>query len=85
MALKLTATTPQGFTATDAYHRVGHLSLQGKNSIVFMLESYKGSEESISFASERKSCSYDIAGENPIKQAYLYLKTLPEFAGASDC
>lgn len=24
-------------------------------------------------------------GENFIKQAYLYLKTLPEFAGAVDC
>jgi hypothetical protein len=28
---------------------------------------------------------YDINGENPIKQAYLYLKTLPEFATATDC
>jgi hypothetical protein len=28
---------------------------------------------------------YDITGENPIKQAYLYLKTLPEFATATDC
>jgi hypothetical protein len=85
MALKLTTTTPQGFTATDAYHRVEHVSLQSKNSLVFILESYKGSGEPVSFASERKSCSYDLAGENPIKQAYLYLKSLPEFAGASDC
>jgi hypothetical protein len=29
--------------------------------------------------------SYDITGENPIKQAYEYLKTLPEFANATDC
>jgi hypothetical protein len=29
--------------------------------------------------------AYDINGENPIKQAYLYLKTLPEFASATDC
>jgi hypothetical protein len=28
---------------------------------------------------------YNINGENPIKQAYLHLKTLPEFAGATDC
>lgn len=28
---------------------------------------------------------YDINGENPIKQAYLHLKTLPEFADAVDC
>jgi len=28
---------------------------------------------------------YDITGDNPIKQAYLHLKTLPEFANAVDC
>jgi len=28
---------------------------------------------------------YDLNGENPIKQAYLHLKTLPEFADAVDC
>lgn len=27
----------------------------------------------------------DMDGPNFIKQAYLYLKTLPEFAGAVDC
>lgn len=29
--------------------------------------------------------AYDIAGDNPIRQAYLHLKTLPEFANAVDC
>jgi hypothetical protein len=28
---------------------------------------------------------YDLNGFNPIKQAYLHLKTLPEFADAVDC
>jgi hypothetical protein len=28
---------------------------------------------------------YDLNGPNPIKQAYLHLKTLPEFADAVDC
>lgn len=27
----------------------------------------------------------DLNGGNPIKQAYEYLKTLPEFANATDC
>lgn len=31
------------------------------------------------------NASYDINGENPIKQAYLHLKTLPEFSDAIDC
>ena len=29
--------------------------------------------------------SPDLNGENFIKQAYAHLKTLPEFAGATDC
>ncbi|MDR6581619.1 MULTISPECIES: hypothetical protein [Pseudomonas] len=28
---------------------------------------------------------YDMDGENPFKQAYEYLKSLPEFEGATDC
>ena len=30
-------------------------------------------------------CAVDLDGENPIRQAYIHLKTLPEFSGASDC
>ena len=37
------------------------------------------------FADNGYSCAYDITGENPIKQAYLHLKSLPEFADAVDC
>lgn len=37
----------------------------------------------------RQSSSYsfvpDMDGANFVKQAYEYLKTLPEFAGAQDC
>jgi hypothetical protein len=29
--------------------------------------------------------AHGLEGANPIKQAYLYLKTLPEFADAVDC
>jgi hypothetical protein len=30
-------------------------------------------------------CPVDLDGENPIRQAYIHLKTLSEFSGASDC
>lgn len=30
-------------------------------------------------------CDLDINGENPVRQAYLHLKTLPEFTTATDC
>jgi hypothetical protein len=28
---------------------------------------------------------YTLDGDNPVRQAYLHLKTLPEFANAVDC
>jgi hypothetical protein len=32
-----------------------------------------------------KEFKTNLSGENPIKQAYLHLKSLPEFVGATDC
>lgn len=84
MALKKTTITSNGFEAQNAYHRVEGLSLLGKQNITFRVSSYKD-ESSDSFGEKCYLCSYDINGENPIKQAYLHLKTLLEFAGAVDC
>lgn len=30
-------------------------------------------------------CAINLDGPNPIAQAYIYLKSLPEFVGATDC
>lgn len=85
MALQKTVTTPQGFEAIDAYHRVNGVSLFEKNKIRFSTQSYKNKDTSVAFAIEQHNCFYDLTGNNPIKQAYLHLKTLPEFADAIDC
>jgi hypothetical protein len=84
MALKLHAESPQGFDAPNAYHRVEILTLNGKSSMSFFLRSYESSSASVAFDERVYSCDYDIAGGNPIKQAYEHLKTLPEFADAAD-
>lgn len=85
MALEKTVATPQGFEATDAYHRVSGLALIYKNKINFSVQSFKSKDASVAFASEHYSCLYDLTGNNPIAQAYYHLKTLPEFTGAKDC
>tara|TARA_R110000868_G_scaffold68577_2_gene202739 strand:+ start:1266 stop:1523 length:258 start_codon:yes stop_codon:yes gene_type:complete len=85
MALKKTATTKHGFEATDAYHRVEGVRLETKTKITFQLRLYKSQSSEVAFADEFFSCDYDLMGENPIKQAYQYLRTLPEFTGAFDC
>ena len=84
MALQKTATTPQGFTATNAYHRVEGVTLASKTSINFRVRSYKelGCE---AFSDVGFTCAYDISEANPFVQAYEHLKTLPDFSDAVDC
>ena len=84
MALNKTTTSLQGFEAVNAYHRVEGLCLVTNQMISFHVRVYKD-VAFLAFADNGYSCSYDITGENPIKQAYEYLKTLPEFANATDC
>lgn len=84
MALKLTVTTPCGFVATDAYHRVEGIQLVDKATIVFSLSSKKD-QEAQEFSNKQYYAPYDLTGENPIKQGYIYLKSLPEFSTAQDC
>lgn len=84
MALQKTTVTPQGFDATNAYHRVEGVSLKAKDKISFRVRSHKNAAEDVSFADAGYECAYDLKGDNPIKQAYEHLKTLPEFAGAAD-
>jgi hypothetical protein len=84
MALELTKTTIHGFEAVGAYHRVEGLSLSAKDAIQFAVRTYTTIDKP-AFAETFHFCPYDLNGDNPIAQAYNYLKTLPEFDGATDC
>jgi hypothetical protein len=84
MAIAKTVKTEQGFEAINAYHRVEGVRLNGKQSMSFQLRSYKDNSGLPAFADVSYQAEYNLAGDNPIKQAYEHLKTLPEFAGAAD-
>ena len=84
MALKHTMVSPHGFTATDAYVRVECVSLVTKSQMSFRARSYIAPGMP-SFSDSEHTCDYDLNGANPIAQAYIHLKSLPEFAGATDC
>lgn len=84
MALAKTVSTVHGFQAVNAYHRVEALSLTSKEQINFYIRSYTSVDKPF-FEERVLSCAYALDGDNPIKQAYAHLKTLPEFAGATDC
>jgi hypothetical protein len=82
MAISINKTTETGFTANGTYSRVENIQLT-KVSMSFNLRHYK--EINLPFFEEDViSCSYDIDGDNPIAQAYEYLKTLDEFKDAKD-
>lgn len=84
MALQKTVPTPQGFTATDAYHRIEQVSIDTKTKVSFRVRSYKDANEAVAFADHGYECDYDLDGSNPIAQAYVYLKTLDSFSSATD-
>ena len=84
MALAKTVSTVHGLQAVNAYHRVEAVRLESKTAISFHIRSYTATDKPF-FEESVLSCAYALDGENPIKQAYDRLKTLPEFAGATDC
>jgi hypothetical protein len=84
MALKKLIQTPFGVDVQDAYHRVENVLLISKKKIQFQVRtSLDGVKPH--FNDVAHECDYDIEGENPIRQAYTYLKTLPVFDSAVDC
>jgi hypothetical protein len=84
MAISKTITTIHGFIAKDAYVRIEEIKIIGKDRIETVARFYLSADKP-SFGEQPLSCLYDLDGHNPIKQAYQFLKTLPEFSDAVDC
>lgn len=91
MALKIDKTTSANIVVSAAYARVENVTLLDKANISFKVRFYNDStlpntEVKVPFFTEEAfNCQYELNMANPIHQAYLYLKTLPEFASAVDC
>lgn len=85
MAIKKDIETSFGINVQSAYHRVMRVQLIDKSKIEFVVGVFKDQDTQQYITAKPFSCVYDIAGNNPIAQAYAHLKTLPEFAGATDC
>lgn len=87
MAFTKTSTLVNNFqefsTFEDAYLKV--ISFSGsKETISFALGTFK-EKDGVLLQKQEYVFAIDLDGPNPIKQAYEYLKTLPEFADATDC
>ncbi len=88
MALTATVTLTDNFqeqiTFADAYVRVEHVKATriGASADVIIFREKDGQQLA------RKSWDFSAElepGENHLRQAYEYLKTLPEFSDAEDC
>lgn len=82
MALQFTHSF-NGLTVKNCYAKVAFFS-GSKHSLAFQVE-HRTSANQDPYATTSHSCELLLEGPNPIKQAYEYLKTLPEFADAVDC
>jgi hypothetical protein len=85
MAIKKNFETQFGFTLIDAYHKVLSVKIENKTSMVFSVGVFVSAEKEIPAQAITYFCSYDLNGSNALNQAYNHLKTLPEFANATDC
>ena len=81
MALQL-STIKFGATFATAYHKVENLSVS-KNGIHISVNVYNTANGEV-MNSKHFEMDYNAAGGEPLTQAYTYLKTLPEFSGATD-
>jgi len=65
----------------DAYIKIDSLTAHKSNLTLFVGIYKDGKKKGNSVVSMKGT----LDGDNFIKQGYLHLKTLPEFAGAEDC
>lgn len=87
MALKKQITLKSNFgddvVFHDAYIKIGNF-MGDKNKMEIYLSVYK-SKNGKFLENQTFSFVPSLEGDNFIKQGYAHLKTLPEFAGATDC
>lgn len=77
--------TYRGLSTDSAYIRVSMVSISHPATTLEVWANVMSDPGSLPFDVMSMQIPYDINGSNPFKQAYEYLKTLPEFADATDC
>lgn len=84
MALKKTLTLGNGLVANDAYICVSRVNITNKINANAEITIHVNPEH-VPFDNRTIPFQFSLDGENAWKQAYEYIKTLPEFSGAIDC
>ena len=84
MAIQSSIKTEFGLDLPAAYIRIGSTATTGKEVLIFTACVFADSKYP-AISQRQYTCPLDLEGPNPIKQAYLHLKSLPEFSDAVDC
>jgi hypothetical protein len=82
MAIEKTITLNTGIVVENCVHVVDVVSIVGRSKMHFSILCYVKNAGAESFNPKTYIADYDIDGPNPIKQAYQYLHSLPDFEGA---
>lgn len=84
MALTKDMVSQNGLSAPNSYIKIKRVTVTDKTNAVCDIIFSIGKDVS-PYQIDSRSFEYVLDGENVIKQAYVHLKTLPEFTGATDC
>lgn len=86
MALQI-RTQFQNIPVPAAYCTVGSVCFpsNSKTEVAFILHYRADKDAPAAFLEEHYSAPYSLTGADPYTQAYMHLKSLPEFAGAVGC
>jgi hypothetical protein len=75
----------RGILVPDAYIKIATTTIIAGNEWIDFCVHYLATDTGSPFNSVNVQCAYNLLGDNPIKQGYEHLKTLPEFEGCTDC
>ena len=89
MALTKPVALPTGIGIPNAYVRIDELQIKrfgSRRTMTFLLYVYVDKNAKMLPADiQQFSIDFDMDGPNPFAQAYAYVKSLPDYAGAVDC
>lgn len=87
MALSKTIELVSNFGDTSVFNNpyIAIKKIEGYKDNILINVIFKKAKDNVVLKQEYYSFAPALEGDNFIKQAYLYLKTLPEFADAIDC
>jgi len=84
MTLTKDIVSQNGLAAPSSYIKIKRVAITDKTNAVCDI-AFSLVKDATPYQIDSKSFEYSLDGDNAIRQAYKHLKTLPEFAGATDC